>query len=180
MDYDFELHHKPGKTMIPADALSRRHDHSLVEEDSEVVGLPEDLFIRLLDLDLQSAVKSGQDNDPTAQDALQRLQDATDRPNKWTIEAGPENTRCLFYNGKMYVPDDLNLRRKIVVDHHDSEVAGYPGALATSRSVCLSYWWPGMAMFIRRYVAGCAVCQQFKVNTHPTKPSLFPIPSGSS
>src|SRR5260370_5972802 len=37
-----------------------------------------------------------------------------------------------------------------------------------------------MAAFIRNYVAGCATCQQFKVNTRPTKPSLYPIPSGSS
>ena len=78
MDYDFELHHKLGKTMIPADALSRRHDHSSKEETDAIIGLPEDLFVRLLDLDLQSVVKSGQVNDSTAQDALQRLQDATD------------------------------------------------------------------------------------------------------
>jgi len=28
MDYDIQLQHKPGKTMIP-DALSRRHDHAV-------------------------------------------------------------------------------------------------------------------------------------------------------
>ena len=37
-----------------------------------------------------------------------------------------------------------------------------------------------MTTFIRKYVAGCATCQQFKVNTHPMKPSLYPIPSESS
>jgi transposase InsO family protein len=80
----------------------------------------------------------------------------------------------------MYVPDDLDLRRRIVSDHHDTPVAGHPGALATTRSVRLLYWWPGMVTFIRKYVAGCATCQQFKVNTRPSKPSLYPIPSGSS
>jgi len=29
-------------------------------------------------------------------------------------------------------------------------------------------------------MASCAVCQQFKVSTHPVKPSLFPIASSSS
>lgn len=33
MDYDIQLQHKPGKTMIPADALSRRHDHAKGIED---------------------------------------------------------------------------------------------------------------------------------------------------
>jgi hypothetical protein len=64
MDYDVQLQHKPGKTMVPADALSRRHDHSIgIEEKEEVIGLPEELFIRLLDLDLQDAVMTGQKTD---------------------------------------------------------------------------------------------------------------------
>ena len=46
MDYDIKLQHKPGKTMIPADALSRRHDHSKGEDEhTDVIGLPDDLFI---------------------------------------------------------------------------------------------------------------------------------------
>jgi hypothetical protein len=64
MDYDIQLQHKPGKTMIPADALSRRHDHAVgIEEKEDIVGLPEELFIRLLDLDLQDAVVTGQKED---------------------------------------------------------------------------------------------------------------------
>ena len=80
----------------------------------------------------------------------------------------------------MYVPDDLELQRRIVSDHHNTLVAGHAGILATTRSVRLSYWWPGMATFIKNYVAGCVICQQFKVQTHPTKPSLYPIPSTSN
>ena len=34
-----------------------------------------------------------------------------------------------------------------------------------------------MSSFVRRFVAGCALCQQMKVNTHPTTPSLSPLPS---
>jgi len=33
---------------------------------------------------------------------------------------------------------------------------------------------------VRNYVKGCAVCQQFKVNTQPSKPSLVPIDALSS
>jgi hypothetical protein len=180
MDYDVKLQHKPGKTMIPADALSRRHDHAVgIEEKEDIVALPEDLFIKLLDLDLRDAVVTGQKDDSTALEALDRLQDPATQPTKWRLEEGPNTSKCLFFDGKMYVPDDLELRQKIVSDHHDIPVAGHPGALATTRSVRLSYWWPGMTAFIRNYVAGCATCQQFKVNTRPSKPSLYPIPSGS-
>jgi hypothetical protein len=181
MDYDVQLIHKPGKTMIPADALSRRHDHSIgIEIKEDIIGLPNNLFVRLIDLDLQDAVVAGQKEDTTAKSALLNLHDPADQPTKWQLEDGPNGSKCLFYDGRMYVPDDLDLRRRIVSDHHDAMVAGHLGALATTRSVRLYYWWPGMTAFIRTYVAGCATCQQFKVNTRPSKPSLYPIPSGSS
>jgi hypothetical protein len=143
------------------------------------VALPEDLFIKLLDLDLRDTVVTGQKDDLTALEAFDHLQDPATQPTKWQLEEGPNTSKCLFFDGKMYVPDDLKLRRKIVSDHHNIPVAGHPGALATTRSVSLSYWWPGMTTFIRNYVAICATCQQFKVNTRPSKTSLYPIPSGS-
>ena len=37
-----------------------------------------------------------------------------------------------------------------------------------------------MSSFIRRFVAGCALCQQMKVNTHPTISSLSPLSSTCS
>src|ERR1700694_3061474 len=100
--------------MIPADALSRRHDHAGTEEAKNITGLPEELWIGLLDIDLRDAVTTGQGDDITAQEALAKLQDPSDQPMKWSRGEGPNNSRCLFYNGKMYVPDDLDLRRRIV------------------------------------------------------------------
>ena len=32
-----------------------------------------------------------------------------------------------------------------------------------------------MKDFITQYVKGCAVCQMNKVNTHPTRPPIYPI-----
>src|SRR6266511_6400310 len=56
-------------------------------------------------------------------------------------------------------------------------MAGHLGALATSRSIQTSYWWPGLSSFVSSYIQGCAICQQFKVRTQPQRPSLIPIPS---
>jgi len=39
------------------------------------------------------------------------------------------------------------------------------------------YWWPRLCHFIYEYVAGCATCQQNKVNTHPTQLPVQPIKS---
>ena len=34
-----------------------------------------------------------------------------------------------------------------------------------------------MSSFVHQFVAGCALCQQMKVNTHLTTPALSPLPS---
>ena len=182
MEYNVVLKHRAGKKMIVADALSRRADWSKgVENDNEdVTALPEEPFIKALDTELRDAVVLAQKTDEAALEALRRLSDPSDPPGKWSIEEGPNELSCLFYDNRLYIPNDLDLRRRIVANHHDSPVAGHPGALATTRSVKLSYWWPGLQSFVRNYVAGCAVCQQFKVSTHLIKPSLFPIASSST
>ena len=107
MDYDIQLQHKPGKTMIAADALSRCHDHAEgIKDVEEIIGLPEELFVQLLDLDLQDAVALGQQDDTMAQEALKLIQDFISQPTRWQLEEGPNGSKCLFHNDKMYIPDE--------------------------------------------------------------------------
>ena len=54
-------------------------------------------------------------------------------------------------------------------------MAGHPGELETFNSVKQYYWWPGMRTFVKRYVQGCGICQQFKINRNPSHPSFIPI-----
>ena len=76
MEYDITLQHKSRKGMVPADALSRRHNYAQNVEDTEdQIGLPDQLFVNLLDIELQDAVAKGQLEDSTAQEALARLND---------------------------------------------------------------------------------------------------------
>ena len=53
---------------------------------------------------------------------------------------------------------------------HDHETAGHPGEHETYNSVRQYYWWPGLQMFIKTYVQGCGICQQFKINRSPSHP----------
>jgi len=32
-----------------------------------------------------------------------------------------------------------------------------------------------MTVFVKNYIAGCTICQQIKINTHLSSPSLIPI-----
>ena len=57
---------------------------------------------------------------------------------------------------------------------HDPETAGHPGEIATYNAVRQHYWWPGLRTFVKNYIQGCGVCQQFKIDRTPSKPAYFP------
>ena len=51
-----------------------------------------------------------------------------------------------------------NLRQKIVQIHYDLPSAGHPGRWKTYELVSRNYWWPGMTIFVKKYVMGCDMC----------------------
>ena len=55
-------------------------------------------------------------------------------------------------------------------------MAGHPGEAETLVSVEWLYWWPGLQTFVRNYVKGCGVCQQYKINRSFSHPSYMLIP----
>src|SRR6266511_3801071 len=166
MDYDLKLQHKAGSKMIVANTLSQCADwlKGLDQDNIDVVALPDALWIKLVDTELQDTVADMQKNDELAQEAACSLTDPSVSPSCWTIvtSGSDSSTHLLSYNGCLYIPDNLGLRCQIVSDHHDTPMAGHLGALAMSHSIQTSYWWPGLSSFVSLYVQGCAICQQFK------------------
>jgi len=81
----------------------------------------------------------------------------------------------LLFKGKIYVPNDPALHQHIVQLHYDSIASGHPGRWKTYELVQRDYWWPGISVFVKNYVDGCATCQATKNNTHPIKPPNQPI-----
>jgi hypothetical protein len=82
----------------------------------------------------------------------------------------------LWWKGDaLVVVGNDDLKRGVLTLFHDSTTAGHPGISNTIAAITPYYWWPGMRDFITEYVKGCATCQMNKVNTHPTKPPLYPI-----
>ena len=49
--------------------------------------------------------------------------------------------------------------------------------MKTHQLVTAEFWWLGLASFVHQYISSCAVCQQNKANTHPSRPPLSPIAS---
>ena len=78
----------------------------------------------------------------------------------------------------MYIPPDT--RHILVSSLHSSPTLGHAGRFRTKTFLEQDFWWPGLATYVNKFIEGCAVCQQNKVNTHLVCPPLSPIPSSTS
>ena len=71
-EFDLKLIHTPGSRIIQSDALSRRPDHITDEIDNDdVIVLPNDIFIKMIDLKLQDEIKNETTKDDFFAKALQ-------------------------------------------------------------------------------------------------------------
>ena len=181
-DFDLQLHHVPGKDLAGPDALSCHPDHTPADDTNNynVTLLPQSLFVNLIDASLARKIAASSDSDPVVITALSAIESDMLLPFKsklvdWAYKGG-----ILTYKDRVYVPEQSDLRRLTVAKHHNHPTTGHPGVLKTRQLVSTEFWWPGLASFVRKYIEGCAVCQQNKVNIHPTTPPLVPIPSSAT
>jgi hypothetical protein len=102
--------------MVQSDALSRQPDYGTdkqMEEEDKVV-LPDNLFINLLDTELQEQILNGKELDLDVKNAIETLMEEgpTGLKNNlqdWKIEEINEQ-KTIFFKGKNYIPKDLELR----------------------------------------------------------------------
>ena len=180
-DYDLKLIHVPGKQLSAPDALSRRPDFPKEDTDNEgVTLLPQTLFTRLVDIELNQKIVKSTRNDPQVINTLQALEGETPAPFRSRLSDWKYDAEILTYQGRVFLADKDDIRRDIVKLHHDHQTTGHPGYLKTRQLVSGGYWWPGMAQYIKKYVEGCSVCQWNKTNTHPTIPPISPISSNKT
>jgi RNase H-like domain found in reverse transcriptase/Integrase zinc binding domain/Chromo (CHRromatin Organisation MOdifier) domain len=177
-DYNFTLHHVPGKNHTAADALSRPPGTDTGKNDNQqMIMLPEPLFIRVADEDSPGSVEHFitviQNNNRT----LMKEWEST-----FPIErVDSPNLNTPFWRDisehHLVVPPDQGLKREIMHTWHDGPLNGHPRRDETIRHVNKEYFWPGARAWITEYVKGCATCQQNKNLTHRIRTPLFRIPS---
>jgi len=148
--FDFKLTHRPGRSMGKPDALSWRPDHGKGTSDNEDVVLlrPELLAIRALEgiqskgpeRDILQEIRQGNQKDnqeePVAKAARELWQASgkTVRSTEWSEDDG-----VLQFRGKIYVPRNVDLRRRVVSLCHDMKVAGHPRRWKTLELVSRDY-----------------------------------------
>ena len=171
----FNLIHKPGKTLHAEDPLSRRSDHEggvKVDYEEQILLKPEYFAISAIDSHHATLIN----DDKILREVKEALLDDEVTKNyNALLDSGPREFKkglqewnfengLLLHRGKVYIPQtkDDDLRRKIVQMHHDLPSAGHPGRWKTYELVSRNYWWPGMSIFVKKYVTGCDMCQRMK------------------
>jgi len=126
------------------------------------------------DKDYQKAVKELEGvlgnaalNDRKVEVEAARPREARQRDRKVRTEVVLEIKDGLLYRrGMLWIPEDGNLKKRILESEYDTKIAGYMGQDKTIKHIQQNFWWPKMIEKIIDFVRSCPKCQKNKTAQH--------------
>jgi hypothetical protein len=103
---------------------------------------------------------------------------------KQKIAQGEEKYKCfrvdpegvLWFNGRIIVPKNHDLRKQILDEAHLSKFSIHPGSTKMYQDLKQNFWWTRMKREIASYVSECDICQRVKASHLKTAGILQPLP----
>ena len=171
-DYDCIIDYHPGKANIVADALSRKtmvamslqyNDWRLADDGAMLAQLEAQPGLRQMIIDAQK-------NDEELPKKLQMVRNG-DKTKFLEKEAG-----SLYFQNRLCVPDDKELKKKLLYEAHNTVFIMHPGGNKMYQDLKQFYWWKGMKRDVTEYVSKCLTCQQVKAEHQVPTGLLNPLP----
>ncbi|QRW12425.1 Retrotransposable element Tf2 protein [Ceratobasidium sp. AG-Ba] len=82
----------------------------------------------------------------------------------------------LWYEGRIVIPENKEIRLAILEMHHDNPIAGHQGQARTLELISRRYYWPAMKQQVNRFVETCEICQRSKGHKQYAPQKPLPIP----
>ena len=171
-DYDCIIDYHPGKANIVADALSRKimvaislqySDWRLADDGAMLAQLEAQPVLRQIIIDAQK-------NDEDLQKKLQMVRDGDN------VEFLEKEAGSLYFQNRLCVPDDKELKQKLLYEAHNNVFTMHPGGNKMYQDLKQLYWWKGMKRDVTEYVSKCLTCQQVKAEHQVPIGLLNPLP----
>ena len=175
-NYDFTLKHIPGKTNTKADILSWKEQVNTKEDNKDVQLLKDEMWTRKT---TAKVTMWGRKVITEESNIIKRIRKNNTREKK-IVQTLKKNDGVAYMEGRIYMPNNKELREEILKEYHDPMDVGHPGQHRMLELLKRTYWWPGLKEDIKRYVQGCFKCQQNKVQHQKKAGELHPleIPQG--
>ena len=123
--------------------------------------------------------------EPTIQDSIisAQLRDKSVKIIKQELARGEEKYKCfhldhkgvLWFDNRIVVPKDHQLRRQILDEAHLSKFSIHPRSTKMYQDLRQNYWWTRMKREIAKYVSECDVCQNIKASHLKVTGALQPL-----
>ncbi|KAG2908067.1 hypothetical protein PC114_g10606 [Phytophthora cactorum] len=143
-EYDFRVEYKPGRLNVVADALSRRPDYAVKTADANRIGVENAKQL----LTYASA--------PSDEARRKLAPHLRARAHRYRVHEG-----LLLYSAvdddviRIVVPNDYDLRMRIIYKYHDAPTAGHPGREKTYVLLTRNFYWNHQYKWVRKYVRAC-------------------------
>jgi hypothetical protein len=165
LGYDFVIEYKKGKENRVADALSRKFEEVVNQEELSIslISFPTPNWI--------AELKQSYLHDPDTKDLLLTLQQGGDVPKGFSLQQ-----QLILKKGRIWIVKQSPFQLQLLAYIHSNLAAGHSCYHKTVQRAKADFYWKGMRKDIKKYVKECAVCQENKHETVHPAGLLQPLP----
>ena len=157
LGYDYEIQYHPGRENTVVDALSRKPASPILNN----------LFVPQVHI-WEERKEATRSDEYTIQ--LSRAAQDQSR-SSYKLRDG-----LVFSETRVVVPRVQEIRKKILVDFHDSKLAGHSGVLRTYKRLAQQFYWPNMYKDVQDYVSTFEIYQKTKSEALAPTGLFQPLP----